>query len=195
MRRMLRVVAAVLMLMSAPVFLTAMAQDDDILKHLINSPSVESWQVLGVNKAPKPQRAQGVLGDKAIRVAARQADQPWTIAAQMPIAGEIKRGDTVLLAVWARLAMPPEGQQTSRLPLRVQQSAAPYAAIAEDTGQIGPDWKMIYASGIAQQDFRGGEANLSVHLATANHTVDLGPALLLNFGQNYDAAKLPRNEP
>lgn len=195
MRNILLAGGLALMLTAAPAPVPVMAQDDDIINRIINSPPVESWQVLGVNRAPRPQAAQGVLGDRAIRVTARRADQPWAVAGQMPIRGEIKRGDTILLAVWARLQTPPAGQQTSSLPLRVQQAAAPYAAIAQDTGQIGPEWKMVFASGVAQLDFAGGEANLSVHLATADHTVDLGPALVLNFGQNYDSAKLPRNEP
>ena len=195
MRKALLAVTAALMLSAAPAPVVVLAQDDDIVQRIINTPPVDSWQVLGVSRAPRPQRAEGVLGDRAIRVAARRAEQPWTVAAQMPIRGEIKRGDTILLAVWARLEAPPEGQQTSRLPLRVQESAAPYAAIAQDAGEIGPEWKMIYASGVAGQDFAGGQTNLSVHLATADQTVDLGPALVLNFGQNYDAAKLPLNEP
>jgi hypothetical protein len=193
MRRLLAIIAAA-MLVTATAPFSARAQDDDILKYLINTPSVDAWQLLGVKKAPKPQRAQ-VLGDRAIRIEARQNAQPWNIAAQMQVTGAIKQGDTILLAVWARLATPAQGAQTSRLPLRVQQSSAPYAALAEDAGEIGPEWKMVYASGVAKQDYAVGAVNLSVHLATANHTVELGPALLLNFGQNYDAAKLPRNTP
>lgn len=195
MRKTLLAVATALILGAASAPAASVTQEDDIVQRIINNPPVDSWQVLGVSRAPRPQPARGVLGDRAIRIAAQQSDQPWTVAAQMSIRGEIKRGDTILLAVWARLQTPPQGQQTSRLPVRVQQAAAPYAAIAQDAGELGPEWKMIYASGVAQQDFAGGQTNLSVHLATADQTVDLGPALVLNFGQDYDASKLPRNEP
>ncbi|WP_374386122.1 hypothetical protein [Brevundimonas sp.] len=171
------------------------AQDDDILKNLINNPNVASWQVLGVSRPPRPQRAEGVLGERAIRIAARRSDQPWTIAAQMPVTGAVKQGDTVLLAVWARLAVAPPGAETSRLPLRVQESTPPYGALAEDAATVGSTWTMIYASGVATKDYAPGAANLAVHLAGADQTVELGPALLLNFGQNYDASKLPRNTP
>lgn len=182
--------AGALMLAASP---TQAGQDDDILQYVINNPPVESWQLTGVSRQPRPRPAEGVLGNKAIRVSAQRADQPWTTAARMTIRGEIKQGDTVLLAVWARLATPPEGQQTSRLPLRVEQTAAPYTAIAQDAAEIGPEWKMIYASGVAAQDYAGESTAVSVHLATADQTVELGPALVLNFGQNYDPAKLPRN--
>ncbi len=189
--RILGAAAAVLIAIapSAP----AIAQDDDILQYLVNNPSVDSWQVLGVARPPRPQRAEGVLGDRAVRIAARRSDQPWDVAAQMPVSGEIKQGDTILLAVWARLAAPPEGAQSSRIPLRVQENTPPYAALAEDAGSVGPAWGMIYASGVATKDHAAGSTSLSVHLAGADQTVELGPALLLNFGQDYDASKLPRN--
>lgn len=187
--------AAAAVLIAFTPALAARAQDDDILKNLVNNPAVDNWQVIGVNRPPRPQRAEGVLGDRAVRVAARRSDQPWSIAAQMPVTGEIKRGDTVLLAVWARLATPPAGSETSRLPLRVQENTPPYAALVEDAGAVGPSWAMVYASGVAQRDYPAGSANLAVHLATADQTVELGPALLLNFGPDYDASKLPRNTP
>lgn len=185
----------------AALLLTGTAQavppqqaDDDIVQYIINNPPVTSWQINGVETQPRPRRAEGVLGERAISVRASRADQPWTTAGQMTIRGAIKQGDTILLAVWARLATPSPGEATSPLPIRVQQATAPYTAIAEATGRIGPTWKMVYASGVAGQDYDGGTTNLAVHLATADHTVELGPALVLDFGQNYDAAKLPINE-
>lgn len=193
MRASIAMIAAVL-IAGTSVSAEAPPQDDDIVQYIINNPPVESWQVNGVQTAPRPHRAQGVLGERAITVAARQSQQPWATSAQMTIRGEIKQGDTVLLAVWARLATPAAGETTSRLPIRIQQSAAPYGAIADDVGQIGPDWKMVYASGVAQQDYAASATSLAVHLATADHTVELGPALVLDFGQNYDASKLPTNE-
>lgn len=193
MRRLIGLIAA-LLLGGTAVAAPARQDDDDITRYIINNPPVASWQINGVETQPRPRRAEGVLGERAISVRATWAEQPWATSGQMTIRGAIKQGDTVLLAVWARLATPPAGQTTSQLPVRVQQAAAPYMAIAQSTGEIGPDWKMVYASGVADRDHEGGTTNLSVHLATADQTVELGPALVLNFGQNYDAAKLPTNE-
>lgn len=172
---------------------SASGQDDDITKYIINTPPVTSWHVNGVQTAPRPHHADGVLGERAITVQAQASSQPWSVSAQMPIRGEIKQGDTVLLAVWARLVAPSAGQTTSRLPVRIQQATAPYAAMAEGNGEIGPEWKMVYASGVAAKTYAGGATNLAVHLATADHTVELGPALVLDFGPDYDANKLPAN--
>ena len=185
--------------LAAALFLAPMgaAQDDDILDHVINSPPVQSWQITGLRSSPRPIRAEGVLGDQAVRVRVTQAsDQPWTIAGRMPIAGDINRGDTILLAVWVRTHAPPEGRSQGVISaLRVEQSTAPYTAIAQDSATAPDEWTMIYASGVAQQDYRGGTANVSVHLAGAAQTIDLGPAFVLNFGPDYDASRLPRNPP
>jgi hypothetical protein len=171
------------------------AGENDILDQVINSPPVHSWQVTGLRATPRPVRAQGVLGDQAIRVAVpRPGANPWDIAGQMPIAGQINQGDTILLAVWARTHTPPEGERFGVISgIRVQQSTAPYTAIAQDSAVVPSEWTMVYASGVAQQDYPGGSTNVSVHLAGAAQTIELGPAFVLNLGQNYDAAQLPRN--
>ena len=181
-------------LLLAPV---GAAQDDDILDNVINSPPVQSWQITGLRSSPRPVRSEGVLGEQAIRVRVTQAsDQPWTIAGRMPISGDINRGDTILLAVWARTHTPPEGRTHGVVSgIRVEQSTAPYTAIAQDSATVPGEWTMIYASGVAQDDYRGGTANVSVHLAGAEQTIELGPAFVLNFGPDYDASRLPRNPP
>lgn len=169
--------------------------EDDILDQVINSPPVQFWQVTGLRATPRPVRAQGVLGDQAIRVAVpRPGANPWDIAGRMSIAGEINQGDTILLAVWARTHTPPEGQRFGVLSgIRVEQSVAPYTAIAQDSAVVPSEWTMVYASGVAQQDYPGGSTNISVHLASAAQTIELGPAFVLNLGQDYDPAQLPRN--
>lgn len=187
-------VAVAAALMTGPI---SWAQDDDILDNVINSPPVQSWRINGLRSTPRPVRAEGVLGEQAVRVRVTEAsDQPWTVSGDMAISGDINRGDTILLAVWARTHTPPQGQSHGVVSgLRVQQSAAPYDAIIQDSAAVPGEWTMIYASGVAQQDYPGGTANVSVHLAGAAQTIDLGPAFVLNLGPDYDASQLPRNPP
>lgn len=189
------VAAAALVTMFVSAASAQSSGEDDILDQVINSPPVQSWQVNGLRATPRPVRAEGVLGDQAIRVAVPRAGaNPWDIAGRMDIAGDIHRGDTILLAVWARTHTPPDGERFGVLSgIRVEQSTAPYTAIAEDSASIPSEWTMVYASGVAQQDYPGGSANVSVHLAGAAQTIELGPAFVLNLGQDYDAAQLPRN--
>ncbi len=38
--------------------------------------------------------------------------------------------------------------------------------------------------GRATRDYAAGELNVSIHLATAKQTVDIGPVFVLNMGQS-----------
>lgn len=185
--------------LAAALFLAPVgaAQDDDILDNVINSPPVQSWQITGLRSSPRPVRAEGVLGDQAVRVRVTNTGaNPWSVSGRMSISGDIRRGDTILLAVWARAHTPPEGRTHGVISgIRVEQSAAPYTAIAQDSATVPGEWTMVYASGVAQQDYPGGTANVSVHLAGAVQTIELGPAFVLNLGPDYDASQLPRNPP
>lgn len=176
---------------------TALAADDDsdLVNKLINEPSVTAWSVGGVNNPPKPFDDAGVQGGRAIRVAVSgKGANVWDVAARMPIKKPIAKGDTVLLAFWARAEVPAEGQKTAILPgIRLEQTSAPYGAFAQDSTQVDGTWTMVYASGIADQDYAKGTLEVAVHLAAARQTVDLGPALVFDFGQNYDQSKLPHN--
>ncbi|MFN3816113.1 hypothetical protein [Brevundimonas sp.] len=187
--------AAALVSMLASFASAQSSGGDDILEQVINSPPVQSWQVTGLRATPRPVRAEGVVGEQAIRVAVPRAGaNPWDIAGRMTIAGAIRQGDTILLAVWARAHTPPEGQRFGLISgVRVEQSTAPYTAIAQDSATVPSEWTLVYASGVAQQDYPGGSTNVSVHLAGAAQTIELGPAFVLNFGPDYDAARLPRN--
>lgn len=188
-------VTAVALLVFAGMAPAQDAGGDDILDHVINSPPVQSWRINGLRSAPRPVRAEGVLGEQAIRVRVTRASaNPWDISGQMAIEGDINQGDTILLAVWARTETPPEGQTYGVLSgIRVEQSAAPYTAIAQDSAVVPAEWTMVYASGVALQDYPGGTANVSVHLGSAAQTIELGPAFVLNLGPDYDASQLPRN--
>jgi hypothetical protein len=188
------VVAAVVGL-GAPGIGRPAAQSADLLRNIINTPHVEAWRVTGVSTRPQPHSDDGVIGGKAISVAAVRADQTWTTGANIPVTGEIKQGDTVLVMVFARLQIPSPDSPTSRLPVRIDEAAAPYTNVIRGEGEIGPQWKRVYASGVAARDYAANSTKMSVRLATASHTVELGPAFVLNLGQDFNPADLPRNEP
>src|SRR5262249_9705399 len=69
----------------------------------------------------------------------------------------------------------------------------PYAGVIGDTASVGPEWKLYYASGRAPENYDPGTTNIVVHLAAAKQTIDLGPAVVLNFGPDRDPATLPNN--
>lgn len=71
--------------------------------------------------------------------------------------------------------------------------AAPYENFVGNGVTITRSWKIYYASGKAPKDLAGSTMRATAHLAANRQVIDLGPVFVLDFGQNYDPAKLPRN--
>lgn len=152
---------------------------------IINSPSVRSYSVMGLRAAPKPRKDEGVQAGEALRIAVPgKQDNAWAISASSPIQKPVKAGDELVLAFWARLEKGENGATTATLPYNaVQMSSAPYTALFSGPVEIGPEWKLHELRGKADKDYPAGSLNVSIHLATAKQTVDLGPAFVLDMGQ------------
>lgn len=179
--------AVAALLMSAP-FAQAQTQDD-LWSHLINQGTTASWTVTPERPAPRVVEASGVPGGGALRVRARRGANPWDTQATSPAGGDVAEGDVVLLAFYARAEQGAEGG--SRLPVRLQLAGAPYTALLDGTKNIGAEWRQYCLSGVAAQAFRGDLTNVSVHLATADQTIDLGPVFIFNLGPGFDRSQLP----
>ena len=52
-----------------------------------------------------------------------------------------------------------------------------------DSTQIGPEWKNIEVSGVADADYPAGALKVTIQLATAKQTVDVGPLVVLDRGK------------
>ncbi len=175
----------------------AHAADDNILNKLVNIPSPKSWMVQGQGQEPKFFEDKTVQSGQAMRfVVPQKGDHPWSVSANVGITKPVKAGDVILLAFWARAEVPAEGQQTGILSgIRIQQTKAPYAAFAQDKTNVTSKWTMYYASGVADKDYKPGSLEVTIWLGAAKQTIDFGPVFVLDFGPDYDKAKLPHNKP
>jgi hypothetical protein len=109
---------------------------------------------------------------------------PWDVAVQTTIEKPVKAGDELLFAFWARLEKGPDGATSATLPYNaVQMSAAPYSSLFVQPVTIGPEWKLHEVKGRADKDWAAGTLNATIHLATGQQTVDLGPIFVVDLGQ------------
>lgn len=156
----------------------AAAQDE---LEIINNPAEP--QVTGAS--PKLREDPAVQGGTALRIAVRKKGaNPWDVAVETAIDQPVKAGDSLLFAFWARLEEGEEGATSSTLPYNgVQLSAAPYTGLFVAPVTIGPEWQMHEVRGRAERDHAAGTLKATVHLATARQTVDLGPLMVVNLGQ------------
>lgn len=157
------------------------AQGDDIASKIINDPSAP--QVVGAKSSIR--NDANVQGGKALRIVVpAKGKNNWDAFASSPIQKPVRAGDNLVLAFWARLEKGDGGATSSTLPFTgVQVSSPPYPSLFNETVQVGPDWKLHQVKGKADKDHAAGTLGVSIHLANAKQTIDLGPVFVLNMGQ------------
>lgn len=166
-----------------------------MIDRMINAPFVQNWNTWGLTPQPTPHAAQGVTGGKALTLDVSRAGDPWSVGAVMTNSGAIKAGDVLLVGVWVRATRLPEGQAETRVPVvMLEGQGEPKVTLAQSSDLvIGETWTMLYASGVAPKDFAPGQSSIIVQMGQARHTLELGPALLFDFGPDYDRSRLPQN--
>lgn len=177
--RTLTAAAVALACVLAPMI--AQAKDDDIQKHLVNSPNVASWIAYG-SQTSKQIKDAGVQGGGAFEV---QVTSPgpnvYTTAAQEDITGPIKAGDKLIVVLWLKAA----AAATSPTPLhvRMQVNSGAYDGILDSDINITNSWDRYVVQGVSAADHAKGAAVLVVQLGQAKQTIDLGPAFVLDMGK------------
>ena len=156
-------------------------QGDDIASKIINDPSAP--QVVGAKSTIRNDAK--VQGGKALRIVVpAKGKNNWDSFASSPIQKPVKAGDNLVLAFWARLEKGEDGATSSTLPFTgVQVSSPPYPSLFNEAVQVGPEWKLHQVKGKADKDYAAGTLGVSIHLANARQTIDLGPVFVLDMGQ------------
>lgn len=172
------------------------ASAQDLMSRSLNPPAADQWGSFGDGESHKLIKDDGVRGGWAYQVSASKPGQnPWAVQAGISTDRPVKSGDVILLAFWAKAVTPPAGAAAISAPAVIQEAAAPYTPIGQATLSVTPDWKLYYVTGTAQKNYPPQGLGVSVQLASAAQTVDLGPVFLLDYGQGYDVAHLPVNDP
>lgn len=171
------------------------AQRSTMADKLINSPFVQNWNTWGLTPSPTPHDVQGVTGGKALTIDVKRAGDPWSVGAVMTNSGAIKAGDVLLLGVWVRATQLPEGQSEARMPVvLLEAQGEPKVALAQASNvAVGEGWTMLYASGVSPKDVAPGQSSIILQMGQTVQTLELGPALLFDFGPDYDRTRLPQN--
>jgi hypothetical protein len=163
------------------------AAEEDIISKMINRETNGTWHILPEKPKAKYMKAD-VLGGYAFRVKATKGRNPWDVQASSPIAGAINEGDVIMINFYARAEVAAEGG--SSLTVRIQQSESPYTSILDSTSKISGEWKGYCAWRTSNASMGENKSGVSIHLATAEQVIDLGPVMVFNFGKGYDTKKL-----
>jgi hypothetical protein len=166
----------------------AIAQEVDIWTKTINNDSNGTWNVQPDKPKAKVIKVAGIPGEQAFRIKANKGANPWDVQASSSVQGAINEGDVVMLMYYARAEFPAEGGTS--LTARVQLAGAPYTSTMDFTTPITTEWKPYCAHRVATASLPEKKGSVSVHLATAQQIVELGPVFVFNFGPAYDRKSL-----
>jgi len=113
-------------------------------------------------------------------------------AMSTPTTGAIRTGDTVLLSFWIR-SPSAAGGSSGLASFRLQLDAPPWTAPAGGSTSTGNQWKQVFASGVAKEDFNSGKLRVAFHLGQQRQQLDIGGVVVVNLGKGVDPATLPQN--
>jgi hypothetical protein len=165
-----------------------LAQDVDLMSKMINKDTNGSWYFQPEKPKARHYAVPELPGGYAFRVKAHKGVNPWDVQASSPVAGAIQEGDVVMLMYYARAEEAAEGG--SKLTARIQVNSPPWTSVLETTAAINGEWKSYCAFRVSTASIAAAKSNVSIHLATAQQVIDLGPVLVFNFGKGYDQSKL-----
>jgi endo-1,4-beta-xylanase len=160
---------------------------------MINLPGIANWKINGAPQTAIVPAAE-ISGGKALSITIdKRRDNPWDIGVAMPVTEGISKGDTVFLAVQIRAAQADNEAQSGVIASsKIEESGGAYTMIADTAAQVGDKWTTLYSIGVAMQDYAAGATHITVHLAAARQTIEVGNAYAFNLGQNVDKTKLPK---
>lgn len=159
---------------------------------LLNNPLYPGWNTYGEDKETKVVRADEIPGGYAYEVKIkRKKPNPWDVSVTSTVTSGVTQGDTVLIAIWARATRPDPDRGVGTVQVRLQQTAAPYAGVAETTLSLRPEWQLHYISGIAPKTFDAGEINLAFNGADLKQTLQFGQVYIMNIGPDVPLSSLP----
>ncbi len=160
---------------------------------MINLPGIANWKING-NPEIKIVTAASISGGKAVSVAVDKArDNPWDISVATPVTERISAGDMLFLAVQIRAAAADNEAQSGVIAAsKIEESSGDYTVLADTAAQVSDKWTTLYSVGVATKDYAAGETHITVHLAAARQTIEVGNAYAFNLGQNVNTASLPK---
>lgn len=154
---------------------------------LIMAPYTEQITAYGTAKI-KVVNDIGAPSGKATEVKIkRQGANPWDGGLSGPIAGDIKKGDTVIMSYWAKTVKGDGIISNAGLQL----NSEPYTALVMEPSRVDTEWEQFFVSTVADRDFGKTEAGYGIQVAGAKQTLRFGPIFIMNLGQNVDPSTLP----
>ncbi len=133
-----------------------------------------------------------------ITVAVATPDKPWSAYVTAPIAGNaIKAGDRLVVTYLARCtrgAPAPPGMDgpMGLATAKIQLSGATHDMLGiTDATKFGNKWQTVARTIVAKMDAPAAATEVTIFLGEQKQSVEIADIHVLNYGGDYDLAKLP----
>lgn len=124
-----------------------------------------------------------------LRVVQPTPGKAWSAYLTVPVALGVKKNDRLLVRYIARCVEGAPGRITPK----VQLSHPDYTHIGMgDSAKPGAEWETVHHPIIAGGDMPPGRGELTLFIGDQKQTLEIAEIRLLNYGPDYDLAKLPR---
>lgn len=154
--------------------------DEEAARQIVTNPDPSTFQIYGLNPAPKSKKDDTVQGGRALFVPVTGSGTPYAVGINVPIIQDIKKGDRLTLMFYAKLAKAEPGVTTAKISGQIQLSAAPYTSIFGQQFDMTTEWKLFHVSGVADKDYAKGSIGAAFHVNTGKHTVALGMVAVID---------------
>jgi len=163
---------------------------------LLLEPTPDLFRLTGQSSSDANARIvsdQGPGFDRAWRIEVRKQPQDeFQLQFVSPVAGQLHRGDTVLLSVWARVLDSSNPDHHGCIGLVLEQSADPYDKVLNRRFDLGSDWQRLDAAAKVTQDFGRIGAQVALRLGYFPQTVEIGGVELRRFDPSVPLADVPQ---
>lgn len=151
---------------------------------------ITAWAGTTGSAATVPVSGRDFSAATRITVAIASPEQPWNAQLTTPLTtGGVKNGDKLLVTYMARCLT--EGQGRATVKIQLKNPTHDMLGMTEHA-KIGSDWQPVNQVMVAALDAPEGLGELSIFLGEKVQTVEIANVRVLNYGPDFDMARLPR---
>ncbi len=155
--------------------------DAELPGELINDPTRVDWTGYGTDYESKGIQDPSIPGGGAARrfTIKSKGAETYSVASNVPLLADIKRGDVVTVGFHARALSAETTDGNGLIGVRFQQNAAPYGGFGDKIVSVGPEWQWYEVTATADRAIRKSEAIVSFQLSGAKQTLEIGQTIVV----------------
>jgi hypothetical protein len=157
------------------------ALDESLPGTLVNDPTAIDWPAIGAGFKSRAFAEEGIPGGGAAREfdVTRAGAQPFAIQAFVPLLGDVDKGETVTVGFWGRAIEARTDDGKGVIGIRFQQNVDPWPGFGEAVVKLGTQWEWHEVSGIASTRLTRRDGVVTLQLAGARQTVQIGQTIVV----------------